>query len=370
MAFDTAMIKNKTQHRYKEIAENLRRRISSGEFAVAGMLPSEHDLARAFSVNRLTLRKAVGILEGEGLVTRHRGRGTFIGAAPVPQKAIRNFVFVGSICEHVWSEVYAELGASLQDQGHRLNCYQPDVSKVDIEFSSWLRAHTEDPAIICQRNCLPAVEACVNALGCPMVIIDINSEYQRSKFPMVLPDIHQAGFLAAEHLIGFGHRKLAFLGFGSDPAPAPGFFLPYPENPGFAGYQEAMRRANLPTDNLCMGTYGGGGELQRQIEAFLKHLGFFPSAFVCQQDFKARDIYAVAAACGLSIPRDLSVVSIGNTPWAEAMMPALSSVDLQPRAMARLALHILQDEKSDLSTICRIEPKLVSRESVATATKQ
>jgi DNA-binding FadR family transcriptional regulator len=45
-------------------------------------LPSERDLARRFKVNRNTLRKALATLEAEGLIWRHIGRGTFVGARP------------------------------------------------------------------------------------------------------------------------------------------------------------------------------------------------------------------------------------------------------------------------------------------------
>ncbi len=354
-----------TQHRYEKIADNLQRRIARGEFTVSGKLPSEHDLAGEFSVNRLTLRKAVSLLEEAGLVTRHRGRGTFIGAAPVAAESVRNFVFVGNIREHIWSDIYAELGAELQKQGHRLNCYQPSGTGFEPEFSTWLQAHTEKPALICQHDCISMIESHVKALECSMVVLDLSAvEDKACDFPKVMPDMRRAGFMAAEHLIGCGHEKIAFLGYGSDPAPVPGFFLPFDENLAFAGYQEAMRRARLPMRELAIGTYGGGEELQVQIECFLKHRRAVPSAFVCQQDFKARDILAVAAARGLAVPGDLSIVSIGNTPWAEAMTPALTSIDLQPRAMAQLALHILQTDESRISNVYRIEPKLVSRESV------
>ena len=41
-------------------------------------LPTERDLARAFAVSRITLRKALEILQNEGFVERSTRKGTFL----------------------------------------------------------------------------------------------------------------------------------------------------------------------------------------------------------------------------------------------------------------------------------------------------
>jgi DNA-binding FadR family transcriptional regulator len=46
-------------------------------------LPPERVLCQQFGVTRGALRKALAELEGDGLIWRHVGRGTFIGARPV-----------------------------------------------------------------------------------------------------------------------------------------------------------------------------------------------------------------------------------------------------------------------------------------------
>lgn len=69
--------------RYEEIARFLRSEIST---AVPGArLPSESQLCERFQVSRMTARAALQILDSEGLITRKRGRGTFVAARPVPR---------------------------------------------------------------------------------------------------------------------------------------------------------------------------------------------------------------------------------------------------------------------------------------------
>ncbi|WP_405743450.1 GntR family transcriptional regulator [Streptomyces sp. NBC_01525] len=64
--------------RYEEIAADLRRRVRSGEFGVEGRLPSESMLVRTYKAGTPTVRHALGLLVGEGLIVKYHGRGTFV----------------------------------------------------------------------------------------------------------------------------------------------------------------------------------------------------------------------------------------------------------------------------------------------------
>ncbi|MEM1345297.1 MAG: GntR family transcriptional regulator [Pseudomonadota bacterium] len=70
--------------------ETLTARIASGALAPGAMLASEPDLARDFGVSPGTVRKALGALEGRGLVTRQQGRGTFV-TVRTPESALFHF---------------------------------------------------------------------------------------------------------------------------------------------------------------------------------------------------------------------------------------------------------------------------------------
>lgn len=63
---------------YHRIYGVLRERIVNGYYPGDAPIPSEAELAESFAVSRITIRKAMEMLTGEGLVTRTRGRGTFI----------------------------------------------------------------------------------------------------------------------------------------------------------------------------------------------------------------------------------------------------------------------------------------------------
>ncbi|KMK64892.1 GntR family transcriptional regulator [Puniceibacterium sp. IMCC21224] len=62
---------------YHRIYLVLREQILDHKFDPNAPMPSELDLARAYSVSRVTLRKTLELLEREGLILRQRGRGTY-----------------------------------------------------------------------------------------------------------------------------------------------------------------------------------------------------------------------------------------------------------------------------------------------------
>jgi GntR family transcriptional regulator len=69
------------------IRDDLRMRITAGEWAAGDRLPSETDLAARYGVARMTIRQAIGALAGEGIVVRRQGLGTF-AAERLPSKRV------------------------------------------------------------------------------------------------------------------------------------------------------------------------------------------------------------------------------------------------------------------------------------------
>jgi len=67
---------------YVQLSTLFRRFIVTGQWRVDGRIPTHEDLAAQFEVNPATVRKAIAILEGEGLVRRYRRHGTFVIAKP------------------------------------------------------------------------------------------------------------------------------------------------------------------------------------------------------------------------------------------------------------------------------------------------
>jgi GntR family transcriptional regulator len=63
---------------YRQIADDLRGRIESGEIAPGAQLPTEIELMDQYEASRNTVRDAIRLLMGRGLVDARAGQGTFV----------------------------------------------------------------------------------------------------------------------------------------------------------------------------------------------------------------------------------------------------------------------------------------------------
>lgn len=72
---------------YKQIVEQLRRLIASGQLVAGELLPSVRDVAGFHAINPMTVSRAYGMAESDGLLERLRGKGMAVAAT---RKAVQS----------------------------------------------------------------------------------------------------------------------------------------------------------------------------------------------------------------------------------------------------------------------------------------
>lgn len=65
---------------YRQMVEQARRMIASGQLAAGDAIPSVREVAAHHAINPMTVSKAYSLLEMEGLLERHRGKGMVVAA--------------------------------------------------------------------------------------------------------------------------------------------------------------------------------------------------------------------------------------------------------------------------------------------------
>jgi len=84
---------------YYQLRQLLAERITTGEWQPGDMLPTEEQLQEQYGLSRTTVRQALKELEYEGLITRHRGRGTFVSQPKISHSPDPHFNLTAYLSE-------------------------------------------------------------------------------------------------------------------------------------------------------------------------------------------------------------------------------------------------------------------------------
>lgn len=63
---------------YQQLQRKLKDQILTGIYDEGDLLPSEHELSRMHGLNRVTVRHALSLLEQEGYISKHHGKGSVV----------------------------------------------------------------------------------------------------------------------------------------------------------------------------------------------------------------------------------------------------------------------------------------------------
>jgi GntR family transcriptional regulator, arabinose operon transcriptional repressor len=86
--------------RYFQVFTSLSDRIRRGEFGDDGSLPPERQLVQEYAVSRITIVKALDLLERRGMIDRQHGRGTFVTSKSGASSEPRSIAFVSGSLNH------------------------------------------------------------------------------------------------------------------------------------------------------------------------------------------------------------------------------------------------------------------------------
>lgn len=162
--------------------------------------------------------------------------------------------------------------------------------------------------------------------GMPAVLLNCHAAGEN--FPTVVPGDVAGAFAATSHLIEAGHRRIGMIN-GEDWLEA--------ARDRLKGYRQALATYEVALDPRLVVPGGTAPNGRAQTDRLLD-LANPPTAIFCYADRMAIGAYEAAAARGLSVPGDLSVVGFDNETFAAQMAPPLTTVSLPHEEMARWAV--------------------------------
>ena len=238
--------------RYYQVYSSLQDRIRAGEFRSGEALPSERQLVKDYGVSRITVIKAMDLLERDGLIERQQGRGSFVTSCEEPSDG-ESFCRV-AFCMPTFADSYITsvlIGATRVAMREGL---QLEVIGVEAEEREALRIRDAietgvNGLLIFPRSRFadPRLYHELRDRHFPLVLLD--RYYREHETDWVVFDDEVAGYGLTRHLIEKGHRRIAIF---------PGHEVKVSSvHARVQGYQRALDEAGLGYDEdlVCLDVY-------------------------------------------------------------------------------------------------------------------
>lgn len=179
------------------------------------------------------------------------------------------------------------------------------------------------------------------------------------KVPAVTIDDYKGGFMATEHLIKQGYKRIVHI--------TSGHISIFQDR--LKGYIDALKYYNLPVseDLVLYGDFslGFGRECVRQLHT--RKVNF--DAVFALEDYTAMGALQQLLAEGVQVPGEVGVIGFANESFGALVTPGLSTIDQKTGTMgeaaAELFLEMLKSEDlyNNLPEKVVLEPVLIQRAS-------
>ncbi|USF27238.1 Arabinose metabolism transcriptional repressor [Firmicutes bacterium ASF500] len=328
--------------KYQFIADSLRSEIENGQYSSKQLLPTEQLLCQRFQISRQTIRRALSVLEEEGLITRRQGSGSHLRERTEETAPLNCTVAVVTtyINDYIFPNILQGMESVLTAN-----------SSAPLLFATQNQISTERKILQTLLTMKPLdgvlVEGSKTALPCPNLdlyrklldrgvrLVFINGCYpELSAIPSVLADNYGGGRMLVEYLAQKGHQHIAGI-FKNDDMQG---------TLRYSGYMEAIRDLGLPFEDEQVLWYNTEGRKSFRSEAFVDSAleGFRDcSAIVCYNDEVAIRVVSQLKKRGTRIPEEMAVVSFDNSPYSELSPVRITSLSHGLQNLGELSASLM-----------------------------
>jgi LacI family transcriptional regulator, repressor for deo operon, udp, cdd, tsx, nupC, and nupG len=243
-----------------------------------------------------------------------------------------------------FAELHAGISTEAQQAGYSVVIAAPSAV---LNSSLPVPGYLVDGVLVCRD----AVDAIDSVAHLPAVGIDTNP---KSLEVTINSDVAAGMRAMCRMLLEQGHRRIGYLQVNQ-----PGSWLMSSKH-----YAAAQAFSHEAAELVVHPT---SFELPKARVAARELLGNAdrPTAIICEDDNIAIAVYIEAAALGLRIPDDLSVVGHDDLPIAEALHPGLTTTSVPSAGLGSLAMQaLLSLLRNETAASQRLQVSLTLRDSV------
>jgi LacI family transcriptional regulator len=327
------------------------------------------DIARKANVSYATVSRALNNKRGVRESTRHRVLELAAEMSYTPNAIARGLVkkqtlTLGLIIPDITNPFYPEVARGIEDgateEGFSIFlCNTNWEREREVDYLRLLAEKRVDGIILAPMD--NEVEAVEHRLTGKIPIVYVSNAPHGTQRSFVVIDNVLGGFLATEHLIRAGYRRIGFVGSTEDS-------LTIEER--LKGYRRALKKHSLAIEKkyIQMGEFKleTGYRIIRRLIAD----GDYPRAIFAENDLLALGILQGVKASGLSVPEDVAIVGFDDIPFAGFPEVQLTTINQPKYEMGRKAVEILLEQIGGSAASQPVQirqiylnPQLVVRES-------
>lgn len=349
--------------KYKLLADELRRKITDKIYQAGNKLPSELELQEQFQVSRQTVRNALELLERQGLVRGRQGSGTYVvdREAEEQKKSRRIAVVTTYVDNYIFPRIIQGIEGVLAKEGFQVQIAFTGnrIWKEEVILLDLLEQDLRGLIIETTKSALPnpnlPLYRRLREKGIPVLFI--NSRYPELDCPVVCLQDEEAGRLAAECLLANGHKRI-------------GGFFKRDDGQGirrYRGFLEALRDGGIrpAEEHILWFDTEDALDFDGMEERIVKRLGAC-TGIMCYNDSTASHVMEIWKRRGISVPEDVSIVSVDDTDLAMLGDVGLTSVHHPKEKLGeKAAKQLISMIRNQIpGTSYEFAPYLVERNSV------
>jgi DNA-binding LacI/PurR family transcriptional regulator len=330
--------------KHERLRAYLLRELNAGRLRPGDALPTEHELASTASMSRNTVRQALAALERSGLISRVRGRGTFVHDSAM-QRMKSGLDLFALVIPETRGGFYPSLQRGFHDASSGMH-HQVLVCDTDNDpfrqadaFLQLLDKKVAGVAIVPTTLPLTPAHQIRPLHEREVPVVFCHRRVEGIQAPLVTFSALDVGRMAGRALAERGHRRVVFFGAHR------GGLGPLYEQ----GLREALRAGggDLPEEFVRFDTaHKITAEHERFMEQNLAELWqrtARPTAIYCAFDSEAELAYLVLGRLGIKVPEDVSLVGFGGA-WREgAITRRLTSVTVDEEELGRRTVQLLHE---------------------------
>jgi len=330
---------------YLQLKKNLKREIVQRGLGPGDKIWSEKELGEKCGVSAITVRKALADLCKEGWIYKRQGMGSYVTKRrqerDIADNQPKNLAFI--ICNKIsldgfYSRVLHGAERAANERGCHLLYHSIAIEEQTESFVSKIRELSKannTVGLVITGIVPPSVVTAAKKGPLPYVLVgDIaQKRVTARKVNIVAFDDYGAVFEGMNYLISLGHRKIGFL---CGPLRYSWWIQM------FEAYKDALRGAAISWKRrLCvyceMDTVEEGC---RAIDEIFSRNNL-PTAIMATNDMLAVGAMKAIKRKGLKIPKDISVVGIGDYEIGRYYEPPLTTMGCEVEKLGERAVEIL-----------------------------